>query len=232
MGRRTDIDGQLDFFNEINEYKDDCGATVKVNNPITTIKERKSATKRLVISDGVPNNDVYTQQEFRFSMQTIEIEHTDGENVSDTSENESVKQKETGKAKTPEYVGNQSGDSKETSESQTPEYVGTVTDDFRKTNEADAPENIEAYKVKPNETENSGADGLLYDSCVRCWCSDCKHNARNEGKPRDMCGVMMPCPACDGCVSQGYAEICEIGSAKEGCMTRALEEGIYSDDYE
>lgn len=64
-----------------------------------------------------------------------------------------------------------------------------------------------------------------FAECSSCWCRDCKHNSRNEGVPRDLCGTMMACPACDGCISSGKAEICEIGSAANGCRVRAEEEG-------
>lgn len=67
----------------------------------------------------------------------------------------------------------------------------------------------------------------LFPECSDCWCRDCRHNSRGEAVPREMCGKEMPCPACDGCVADGHAGICIIGSAKEGCMTRAVEEGIY-----
>ena len=65
-----------------------------------------------------------------------------------------------------------------------------------------------------------------FKECIKCWCNDCKHNAVNEGIPRDICGTMQACPACDMCISTGIAEICVIGSAKEGCSVRAAEEGI------
>ena len=41
---------------------------------------------------------------------------------------------------------------------------------------------------------------------------------------------MMACPACETCLEQGYGEICEIGSAKEGCKTRAIEEGLFVEE--
>lgn len=65
-----------------------------------------------------------------------------------------------------------------------------------------------------------------FKECTACWCRDCKHNACNEGIPRDICGNMQPCPACDMCISAGVAEICVIGSAEEGCSVRAAEEGF------
>lgn len=68
---------------------------------------------------------------------------------------------------------------------------------------------------------------VLFKQCKRCWCFDCKHNSRNEAVPREMCGNNIPCPACDGCVAEDQATICEIGNAKEGCRFRAIEEGIF-----
>lgn len=65
-----------------------------------------------------------------------------------------------------------------------------------------------------------------FSQCKKCWCYDCKHNRYNEGVPRDLCGNKIPCPACDECVKQGFADVCEINSAKNGCSLRAEEEGI------
>ncbi|HKM33741.1 MAG TPA: hypothetical protein VJY54_03255 [Lachnospiraceae bacterium] len=65
-----------------------------------------------------------------------------------------------------------------------------------------------------------------FSVCSECWCRDCRHNAANEGVPRELCGSKQACPACDMCVSSGDPQICIIGSAKEGCSVRAAEEGI------
>lgn len=67
----------------------------------------------------------------------------------------------------------------------------------------------------------------IYKECGSCWCRDCRHNSRGEAVPREMCGKEMPCPACDDCIAEEHATVCVIGSAKEGCMTRAIMEGIY-----
>lgn len=83
--------------------------------------------------------------------------------------------------------------------------------------------------TKPAEKTASGGAGsaeILFKQCKKCWCFDCKHNSRNEGVPRDICGTQMPCPACESCISEDQATICEIGNAKEGCRLRAQEEGI------
>ena len=65
-----------------------------------------------------------------------------------------------------------------------------------------------------------------FPECEECWCKDCKHNTKNEAEPRDFGGEMKPCPACKFCIDSDEPEICIIGSYKEGCKVRALEEGI------
>ena len=87
----------------------------------------------------------------------------------------------------------------------------------------------EAAKPKPIPKAQQSSDGsgiMNFKQCVKCWCSDCKHNALGKAVPRDICGVSMPCPACQGCIDEDTPTICEIGNAREGCMTRALEEGL------
>jgi len=69
-----------------------------------------------------------------------------------------------------------------------------------------------------------------FKECITCWCYDCKHNRYNEGVLRDLCGNKIPCPACDECIRQGFASICEIGSSKSGCSLRAKEEGEILDN--
>ncbi len=66
----------------------------------------------------------------------------------------------------------------------------------------------------------------FYEECANCWCSTCRHNAKKDAIPRDFAGEKKPCPSCDFCMSQGKAEICEIGSYDNGCKLRAEEEGI------
>lgn len=83
---------------------------------------------------------------------------------------------------------------------------------------------VPTRKEKASKAKSTGID--LYKDCAKCWCHDCKHNSRGEGVPREMCGAKIPCPACDGCVEEGKASICEIGNPTEGCKLRAIEEGI------
>ena len=65
-----------------------------------------------------------------------------------------------------------------------------------------------------------------FQECKMCWCFDCKHNRYNEGVKRDLCGNQIPCPACDECIKQGYADVCEKNSVQNGCSLRVQEEGI------
>ncbi|MBQ9863086.1 MAG: hypothetical protein IJM28_04170, partial [Lachnospiraceae bacterium] len=85
-------------------------------------------------------------------------------------------------------------------------------------------------EAKPSKSGSKGNGEQLFKQCNKCWCFDCKHNARNEGVPREMCGVSMPCPACKSCEAEDFATICEIGNAKEGCKFRAIEEGIFKEE--
>ena len=67
-----------------------------------------------------------------------------------------------------------------------------------------------------------------FSECADCWCHDCRYNALNEAIPRDLAGETKPCPSCSFCLEAGSAEICEIGSYKNGCKVRAVDEGINS----
>lgn len=86
-------------------------------------------------------------------------------------------------------------------------------------------EKVKSEKVK-SVKKKSANDTDSFPECSNCWCRDCKHNLKNEAIPRDFAGKMLPCPACVGCEKEGVAEICEIGSAKNGCHTRAEEENL------
>ncbi len=77
-----------------------------------------------------------------------------------------------------------------------------------------------------NDSESAFSDVAPFIECELCWCKDCKHNENNEGIPRDFGGEEKACPACSFCVENDEPEICEIGSAKNGCRLRASEEGL------
>lgn len=67
---------------------------------------------------------------------------------------------------------------------------------------------------------------ILFKECDLCWCKDCRHNEKNEGIERDFGGIKKPCFPCSFCIENKNPEICEIGSAKNGCKLRAEEENI------
>ncbi|MCR4678250.1 MAG: hypothetical protein K5679_05800 [Lachnospiraceae bacterium] len=94
------------------------------------------------------------------------------------------------------------------------------------------PAEVAESKPEPAEpvSTGNGSKEILFKQCKKCWCFDCKHNSRNEGIARDLCGTMMPCPACETCIAEEQATICEIGNAKEGCKLRAQEEGILTEE--
>jgi hypothetical protein len=92
--------------------------------------------------------------------------------------------------------------------------------------EQKAKETVKPKPIPKAKTSEGGSGIMNFKQCVKCWCSDCKHNALGKAVPRDICGISMPCPACQSCIEEDTPTICEIGNAKEGCMTRALEEGL------
>ena len=92
--------------------------------------------------------------------------------------------------------------------------------------EPKAKETVKPKPIPKANTSEGGSGVMNFKQCSKCWCSDCKHNALGRAVPRDICGISMPCPACQSCIEEDTPTICEIGNAKEGCMTRALEEGL------
>ncbi len=92
--------------------------------------------------------------------------------------------------------------------------------------EPKAKETVKPKPIPKAKTSEGGSGVMNFKQCSKCWCSDCKHNALGKAVPRDICGISMPCPACQSCIEEDTPTICEIGNAKEGCMTRALEEGL------
>ena len=98
--------------------------------------------------------------------------------------------------------------------------------DFSVKEEPKAKETVRPKPIPKAKTSEGGSGVMNFKQCSKCWCSDCKHNALGKAVPRDICGISMPCPACQSCIEEDTPTICEIGNAKEGCMTRALEEGL------
>lgn len=89
--------------------------------------------------------------------------------------------------------------------------------------------NTEIKKEEKEIKKNSNFVSLFED-CLNCWCSNCKHNEELDAVPRDFAGISKPCPACSFCVKMKHAEICEINSYENGCKLRAIEEGLYNEN--
>lgn len=193
-------DGQIDFFGLLNEYTDSQGAVIRVKEP------GKAPKKSISDSVGVKVKTMDGEQmKLNLDAMQAPVLKTEIKPEAEIVPKPKVKPKEE-IAPQPEVK------------------------------HKEEKEPVAEPKPKPKEetkslkaTAEATPKELLFKQCKRCWCFDCKHNSRNEGVPREMCGSMMPCPACDGCVAEDQATICEIGNAKEGCKLRATEEGIYSE---
>ena len=193
----------MDFLGLLNEYTDSQGATVRVREPAgVKLKPVEKASSKFTVREAEPEQLMLNLEDFA-----------------------AVKTEEPPKEK------------KETPVKVEPEPVKVAEKPAEKPIEkpvekiADKPVENPAEKpvTKPAEKTAScgaGSAEILFKQCKKCWCFDCKHNSRNEGVPRDICGTQMPCPACESCISEDQATICEIGNAKEGCRLRAQEEGI------
>jgi hypothetical protein len=81
----------------------------------------------------------------------------------------------------------------------------------------------ERFPISQNKDTMSEINFFM--ECYICWCRGCMHNQYGKAIPRDLCGKWISCPACEECRKEGRAEVCEIGSAENGCMTRAIETG-------
>ena len=199
-------DGQLDFLGLLNEYTDDQGATVRVREP----GGHRSRLREKTVPD-------FEQLSFDFEEVKVPEPKIEERQVSEpVTEKIKVPEPVTEEIKTPEPV---------TEEIKAPE---PVIEEIQVSKPVI--EEVKAPEPKKVRAAKKAAAEQLFKQCINCWCFDCKHNARNEAVPRDLCGKSMPCPACKSCEAENTATICEIGNAKEGCMTRALEEGIFIPD--
>lgn len=74
--------------------------------------------------------------------------------------------------------------------------------------------------------EETPMEAGKFPECADCWCYTCEHSTVGGGVPRAFVDGEHPCPSCEFCISDGKADVCIIGSAKEGCGFRAAKEGI------
>ena len=204
------MDGQLDFLGLISEYTDDQGAKVTIREP---------GVRR---SKPIPPPE---PEQLSFDFTDFDKKIEEEARAKEQARKEAIRQAEEAKKARAE-AEKAEAEAKEKAEAEKAEA------EARAKAEAEAKKAKEALKKEvkpiPKKAKESGdtPKDSLFKACVRCWCFDCKHNLRNEGVPRDICGTMMACPACKGCEEEDSPTICEIGNAKEGCMTRAIEEGI------
>lgn len=247
MGKDLKIDGQLNFLEMMGAFTDDSGATVSVTKPRNEIKGRKSKGSSIEVSEGGKIEDENRQLSF-----SLDIMDADGslsspvesgiivkelekiEITEKNSDNQTYFEIKEPKAIEAKRKNTTEPSPAEKSVAPKPESatVEKLVESKPVPTSVEEPKPIQKPKkpVAPAKVAKSGGRVELFERCSECWCSDCKHNSRNEGKPREMCGTMMPCPACETCIEEGHAEICEIGSYKEGCRTRAIEEGIFVEE--
>lgn len=195
-------EGQMDFLGLLNEYTDSQGAKVRVREPGKTpvkprVKEPEPEQLKIEFID--------LDEEFEKEMEALKKTEPKVEKKAEPKPEPKPETKPEPKAE-PKPEPKPKAKSKPAAKP--------------------APEPEKEPEIKPEKEPEKKSGEILFKQCKKCWCFDCKHNSRNEGVPREMCGATIPCPACDGCVQEDQATICEIGNAKEGCRFRAMEEGI------
>ena len=237
-----DMDGQLDFLGLISEYTDDQGAHVKVRNP--GVKRSKPipppSPEQLELDFSVKDADEEFEQikkaedeakakaEAKVKAEAEAKAKAKAEAEAKAKAEAEAKAKAEAEAKAKAEAEAKAKAEAEAKAKAEAEAKAKAEAEAKAKAEAEA-KTKEAAKPKPIPKAQQSSDGsgiMNFKQCVKCWCSDCKHNALGKAVPRDICGVSMPCPACQGCIDEDTPTICEIGNAREGCMTRALEEGL------
>ncbi|MCR4961741.1 MAG: hypothetical protein K6A74_09820 [Lachnospiraceae bacterium] len=210
-----DFEGQLDFLGLITEYTDDQGATVRIREPgrkrVKPIPPPEFEQITLELTPEEPKAELKPEPKAEMPKAEVKEAPKAVEKPAPPEPKEEPKPEPKAEPKpVPKPVPKEEPKSE-------PKPIPK---------EEPKPAPKPAPKPKAPAKTEPPAGEMLFKQCKSCWCFDCKHNKRNDGVPRDFGGMSMPCPACDGCVAEDMATICEIGNAKEGCMTRALEEGI------
>lgn len=207
------FEGQMDFLGMLSSYTDDQGAKVVVRDPGVRRRKPDKANSYEQISMDFTIKDpeeafleTKTDKTVRSEIKIQEVETEAEREAKEKAEAEAIAKAEA-KAK-----ARAEAEAKAKAKAEA-EARAKVEEESRQ-------------KVVEKKPKKKTSEEKLFKACDRCWCYDCKHNARNEGVPRDICGMMMACPACKGCEEEDCPTICEIGNAKEGCRTRAMEEGI------
>ena len=243
------MDGQLDFLGLISEYTDDQGAKVTIREPGVRRSKPIPPPEPEQLSFDFTDFDKKIEEEARAKEQArkeairqaeeAKKARAEAEKAEAEAKEKAEAEKAEAEAKAKAEAERAEAEARAKAEAERAEAEARAKAEAEKAEaEARAKAEAEAKKAKealkkevkpiPKKAKESGdtPKDSLFKACVRCWCFDCKHNLRNEGVPRDICGTMMACPACKGCEEEDSPTICEIGNAKEGCMTRAIEEGI------
>lgn len=191
-------EGQMDFLGLLSEYTDSQGAKVRVREPgKTSVKPRVKEPE----PEQLKIEFIDLDEEFEKEMEALKKTEPKVEKKAEPKPEPKPETK-------PEPKAEPKSEPKPNAKSKP------------------AAKPVPEPEKEPEKKPEKKSDEILFKQCKKCWCFDCKHNSRNEGVPREMCGATIPCPACDGCVQEDQATICEIGNAKEGCRFRAMEEGI------
>ena len=216
---KNKYEGQMDFLGLLNEYTDSQGATVRVREPAgSKLKPVVKASSKFSVREAEPEQLKLNLEDFV----AVKAQEPPKEKKEEPVKVEPVKEEP---VKAEPVIEELKPEPEPVKEEPKPEPVKEVE------KPAENPVEKPAEKPVPKNVQKPASDGagsaeILFKQCKKCWCFDCKHNSRNEGVPRDICGTQMPCPACESCISEDQATICEIGNAKEGCRLRAQEEGI------
>lgn len=215
---KNKYEGQMDFLGLLNEYTDSQGATVRVREPAgVKLKPVDKASSKFSVKEAEPEQLKLNLEDFV----AVKAEEPVKEKKEAPVKAEPVKEVPVIEELKPEP--------EPVKEEPKPGPVKAAEKSVEKPVEKSVEKPAEKPVNKPAEkptSDGTGSAEILFKQCKKCWCFDCKHNSRNEGVPRDICGTQMPCPACESCISEDQATICEIGNAKEGCRLRAQEEGI------
>ncbi len=91
-------------------------------------------------------------------------------------------------------------------------------------------ETVQEKPIPKNAVKGKSVKAGKFPECASCWCYTCEHSFVGGSVPRAFINGEQPCPSCEFCVADGKADICVIGSAKDGCAYRAKKEGLLQED--
>lgn len=89
---------------------------------------------------------------------------------------------------------------------------------------------VQEKPVKKKAVKEKSVKAGKFPECANCWCYTCEHSSVGGSVPRTFVNGEHPCPSCEFCVTDGKADMCVIGSAKDGCAYRAKKEGLLQED--